>query len=267
MRSCYNRVINAPVFSGIERTAANVVHPGKGRPTVLVVEDDDNVRRLIDAYFQHEGFDVVVAADGEQALAVFRTDLPDVVILDLMLPKLDGWEVCRRIRAQSRTPVIMLSARDDEEDRIKGLEYGADDYVTKPFSPRELVLRVHAVLRRTGARTQTVGTNLRYPGLEIDYRGRRCLVDGVEVELTKREFDLLWHLARHPGQAFERQQLLQHVWGYDFGGDTRTIDVHVTRLREKLEGSGGHKYLHTVWGVGYKFEALASESPDGGAGP
>lgn len=248
----------------------------KTRPRVLVVEDEENVRRLIDAYFQHEGFDVIGAADGEEALDAFVRTSPDVVILDVMLPRVDGWDVCRRIRARSRTPIIMLSALGAEDDRIKGFEYGADDYVTKPFSPKELVLRVRAVLRRARTLTAAEGTTLRYPGLTIDRRSRRCVVDGQAVELTRREFDLLWYLARHPGQAFEREPLLQHVWGYDFGGDVRTIDVHVTRLREKLEGAGAYKYLHTVWGVGYKFDAAptaaAVEPPtrtgpgEGGAG-
>lgn len=240
--------------------------PGMGesalrRPKVLVVEDEENVRRLIDAYLQHEGFDVVGASDGAEALQLLGQTSPDVVILDVMLPKVDGWEVCRRIRDQSRIPVIMLSARGAEQDRIKGLEYGADDYITKPFSPKELVLRVRAVLRRARP-VASVGERavLRYPGLEIDRRSRRCTAAGRVVELTRREFDLLWHLARHPGRAFERESLLQQVWGYDFHGDARTIDVHVTRLREKLEDTGSYKYLHTVWGVGYKFDVLA---PDG----
>lgn len=229
------------------------------RPKVLIVEDEENVRRLIAAYLEHEGFDVISAADGAEAMDGFAKAAPDVVILDVMLPRLDGWDVCRRIRARARTPIIMLSARGAEDDRIKGFEYGADDYVTKPFSPKELVLRVQAVLRRVRAAPGTDGAKLMYPGLEIDRRSRRCHVNGRAAQLTRREFDLLWHLARHPGQTFEREPLLQHVWGYDFDGDARTIDVHVTRLREKIEGEGAHKYLHTVWGVGYKFEVVSAQ--------
>lgn len=232
--------------------------PDAGRPKVLVVEDETNVRRLIGAYLRHEGFDVVDAADGVEAVDVFGRTAPDAVILDVMLPGMDGWDVCRRIRARSRVPIIMLSARGAEEDRIKGFEYGADDYVTKPFSPKELVLRVQAVLRRERAFPEKDGARLRYPGLDIDRRGRQCVVDGETVNLTRREFELLWHLARHPGQVLERESLLQHVWGYDYDGDARTIDVHVTRLREKLEGAGPYKYVHTVWGVGYKFEPAPS---------
>lgn len=234
------------------------------RPKVLVVEDDENVRRLIGAYFRHEGFAVVDASDGKEALDIFAAESPDAVLLDVMLPGMDGWSVCRRLRGRSRSvPIIMLSARGAEDDRIKGFEFGADDYVTKPFSPRELVLRVRAVLRRAGGAPAAEGSRLHYPDLEIDRRSRRCLVAGRPVDLTRREFDLLWHLARHPGQALERDSLLQHVWGYDFDGDRRTVDVHVTRLRDKLEAPGGRKYLHTVWGVGYKFEAIpAAATPD-----
>lgn len=231
------------------------------RPRVLVVEDEENLLRLISAYLQHEGFDIVTAADGKQALTVFEQTAPDLVILDVMLPVIDGWDVCRRIRAGHDTPIIMLTARGQEVDRIHGLELGADDYVTKPFSPKELVLRVHAVLRRTGDQAAVDEELLQYPGLEIDRSRRRCIAAGRPVELTRREFDLLWHIARDPGRAFEREQLLRQVWGYDYVGDTRTIDVHITRLREKIEGRPDdpppkYRYLHTVWGVGYKFDVV-----------
>lgn len=233
------------------------------QPRVLVVEDDENVRRLIEAYLQREGFDIVTAADGEQGWRVFQKSSPDLVLLDIMLPKLDGWELCERIRSFHSTPVIMLTARGEELDRIRGLELGADDYITKPFSPKELVLRVQAVLRRANGAEQPEKKRLHFPGLTIDYQRRLCRVGGDTVRLTKREFDLLWHMVRHPGQAFEREQLLRQVWGYDFVGDARTIDVHITRLREKLHGKNEevpYEYLHTVWGVGYKFEVMDAET-------
>jgi len=222
---------------------------------VLVVEDEENVRRLIAAYLEREGFDVIAAADGHDALDAFRRAQPDLVILDLMLPGVDGWEVCRRIRSGYDTPVIMLTARGEELDRIKGFELGADDYITKPFSPRELVLRVRAVLRRVGEAGGRNPERLRFPGLEIDRVRRTCRAGGRPVELTRREFDLLWFMAASRGRALEREELLMQLWGYDYAGDPRTIDVHVTRLRDKLE-KHGWKYLHTVWGVGYKFEPV-----------
>lgn len=245
----------------------------RGEPTVLLVEDDENVRRLIGAYLEREGFSVHTAADGAAALELFHSESPHLIILDLMLPKIDGWEVCRRIRSgeprTAGTPIIMLTARGEERDRIEGLEIGADDYVTKPFSPKELVLRVRAILRRSGAAPDADDkVELVYPGLEINGLQRICTVNGNEVELTRREFDLLWHLAHHPGQAFERDQLLEQVWGYDFAGRHRTVDVHITRIREKIERGGSdspYTYIQTVWGIGYKFEVLPAP-PGGGVG-
>src|SRR5690606_11229328 len=183
----------------------------------------------------------------------------DLVLLDVMLPGIDGWEVCRRIRAAGDTPVIMLTARDSELDRVLGLELGADDYVTKPFSPRELVLRVLAVLRR--CRGRPADECLEFPGLVLDGRQRTARLNGEEISLTRREFDLLWHLARHSGTAFERHLLIERIWGFDFTGDERTVDVHITRLREKIQPPGSsRRYLHTVWGVGYKFEVREGAS-------
>lgn len=228
------------------------------RARVLVVEDEINVGRLVALYLEREGFEVRIATDGEEALAAFREQRPDLVLLDLMLPKVDGWEVCKRLRRLTDVPVIMLTARGDEVDRLLGLELGADDYVTKPFSPRELVLRVKAVLRRAGKGDDP--EVLRFPGLEIDGKKRQVRVNDREVALTRREFDLLWHLASHEGRAFDREQLLEQVWGYEYTGDVRTIDVHITRIREKIEDGSVPRYIHTVWGIGYKFQVS-----DGGA--
>lgn len=228
------------------------------RARVLVVEDEINVGRLVELYLEREGFEVRIATDGEEALTAFREQRPDLVLLDLMLPKVDGWEVCKRLRRLTDVPVIMLTARGDEVDRLLGLELGADDYVTKPFSPRELVLRVKAVLRRVGKGGDP--EVLRFPGLEIDGKKRQVRVNDREVSLTRREFDLLWHLASHEGRAFDREQLLEQVWGYEYTGDARTIDVHITRIREKIEDGSVPRYIHTVWGIGYKFQVS-----DGGA--
>lgn len=227
---------------------------------VLVVEDESNVSRLIRVYLEREGYETHVAQDGHSALELFAEVEPDLVLLDLMLPGLDGWGVCRRIRDESDVPIIMLTARSDEVDRVLGLELGADDYVTKPFSPRELILRVKAVLRRTGGESLDV---LEFPGLVINGAQRTAWAGGNELSLTRKEFDLLWHLAAHAGRAFDREQLLEQVWGYDYTGDGRTIDVHITRLRDKLEEAQTdgrpRKYLHTIWGIGYKFDAKETD--------
>lgn len=200
---------------------------------ILLVDDDEKIREILRAYLQRDGYGVEEVADGEEALTAFDHTRPDLVILDLMLPGLDGWEVCKRIRAKSRVPIIMLTARGEEFDKVLGLELGADDYVSKPFSPRELTARVKAVLRRTDAGPSPEET-LRFPDLEIDRASRRAFYNGKEVFLTPKEFDLLWFLASNPGRVFSREQLLEKVWGYDYFGDTRTVDTHIKRLREKL---------------------------------
>ncbi|MCQ9182999.1 response regulator transcription factor [Streptomyces sp. IBSBF 2953] len=237
---------------------------------VLVVDDDPTVSEVVAGYLDRAGFAVDVAADGPTAVAQAARRKPDLVVLDLMLPGMDGLEVCRRIRAAAPLPVIMLTARGDEEDRILGLEVGADDYVTKPFSPRELVLRVESVLRRSGAPTAApVGAPepwLRSGPLALDPRARRVTRDGVELALTIREFDLLEFFIRHPGRATSREQLMQRVWGWEFG-DLSTVTVHVRRLREKVEDDPARpRLISTVWGVGYRFDAPGSQEGEAGDG-
>ncbi len=223
---------------------------------VLVVDDDDNVVRLISLYLKQEGYSVFEAADGKEALRLHRRHRPDLVVLDIMLPKMDGWEVCRRLREQHSTPIIMLTARDDDSDKVLGLELGADDYVTKPFNPRELVARVKAVLRRLRASDgEEEGEVLQYRQLYLNRTERRCCVGGSEIPLTAKEFDLLWLLAGHPRRVFSREQFLQQVWGYHYTGDTRTVDTHIKRLRKKLSVAEDPDWeIATVWGIGYRFE-------------
>ncbi|MFE2261249.1 response regulator [Streptomyces griseosporeus] len=225
---------------------------------VLVVDDDPTVAEVVSGYLDRAGYVVDRVGDGPAALARAAAHWPDLVVLDLMLPGMDGLEVCRRMRGHGPVPVIMLTARGDEDDRILGLEVGADDYVTKPFSPRELVLRVESVLRRT--RPAAAPGVLRAGGLEVDPAGRRAAKDGGELALTIREFDLLAFFLRHPGRAFTREELMREVWGWDFG-DLSTVTVHVRRLRGKVEDDPARpRLIQTVWGVGYRFEAAANGS-------
>jgi DNA-binding response OmpR family regulator len=223
--------------------------------SILVVDDEPIVREVLSRYLSLEGFDVVVAADGEGALDLFHRSAPALVLLDLMLPKVDGYEVFRRIRdGGDGTPVIMLTARGDEVDRVVGLESGADDYVAKPFSPREVVARVRAVLRRSGAEA-TSRSVLDFGRIRIDAGRREVLVDGEPVRLTRTEFDLLTSMASRPGTTFTRAQLLRDVWDFAWDGDSTTVTVHVRRIREKIEADpSAPKHLVTVWGVGYRFE-------------
>ena len=222
---------------------------------VLIVDDEPNIREVVGLYLRRDGHTVVSATDGEEALEVFRESEPDLVVLDLMLPKISGLEVCRRMRADRRVPLIMLTARGEEEERIVGLSLGADDYVVKPFSPRELAARVAAVLRRVEESSGDVDQKvLSFDGLRIDPNTREILVRGEPATLTAREFDLLHHLASSPGRVYTRDQLMELVWGYTFSADTSTVTVHVRRLREKVEPDPARpRYLQTVWGVGYKF--------------
>ncbi len=221
---------------------------------VLVVDDEPNIREVVELYLRRDGHAVVAAADGEEALDLYRRTEPDLVVLDLMLPRVSGVEVCRRIQAERRVPLIMLTARGEEEDRIVGLGLGADDYVVKPFSPRELAARVGAVLRRVGETSSEGEKVLAFDGLRIDPGTREVFVWGDPVALTAREFDLLHHLASSPGRVYTRDQLMQTVWGYTFAAETSTVTVHVRRLREKIEPDPARpRYLQTVWGVGYKF--------------
>ena len=222
--------------------------------TVLVVDDDPTLRETLAWNLEQEGYRVVVAADGRQALERFRTDRPDLVLLDVMLPEISGVEVCRRMRVDSDVPILMLTARDSEVDKVVGLEVGADDYVTKPFSLRELQARVRALLRRADMRVpaDAPGPPVQVGAAEVDLAGRRLLRDGRAVAITPRAFDLLAFLVRHRGQAFTREQLLEHVWGYEFAGETRTVDVHVHWLRQLIEDDPARPgLLETIRGVGY----------------
>jgi DNA-binding response OmpR family regulator len=223
---------------------------------VLVVEDDRTVAEVVTRYLEREGFAVESVGDGHEALARADAQLPDLVVLDIMLPGLDGLEVCRRLRSRAPIPVVMLTARGSEEDKVLGLELGADDYVSKPFSPRELTARVKAVLRRAGSPLDDLdraGT-LEYDGLRIDLGAREARVRDELATLTAREFELLAFLARHPRQVFRRDELLEHVWGYTYG-DTSTVTVHIRRLREKIEENPSEpRRITTVWGVGYRFD-------------
>ncbi len=226
---------------------------GQGRK-VLVVDDEESVRELIELYLTKEGYEVLLAKDGKEALRLNGESHPDLIVLDLMLPGMDGWEVCRQIRSTSRVPIIMLTARSEEVDRVVGLELGADDYVVKPFSPREMVARVKAVLRR-GAAGPGEQETLTFPGLRIDRTQHQLDVDGEEVHLTPTEFRLLWCLASQPGRVFSRADLLDKIWGYDSESDARTVDVHIKRLRQKTKAAEKKSFaITTVWGLGYKFE-------------
>ncbi len=225
---------------------------------ILVVDDEQAVGEILRLYLEREGFEVTVVYDGEAALEAVRRHPFDLILLDLMLPKKDGWTVCREIRSFSSVPIIMLTARGEEVDRVLGLELGADDYVPKPFSPREVVARVKAVLRRSKAQEHPRHRVIDLGPLRIDYEARKVLVHGTPVNLTPKEFDLLYFLALHPERVFTREKLLEEIWGYDFPGDTRTVDTHIKRLREKLEEAGAPPFIKTVWGLGYKLEPGAS---------
>ncbi|WP_350340655.1 response regulator transcription factor [Candidatus Solincola tengchongensis] len=220
---------------------------------VLVVDDEPNIVELARLYLEKEGFRVAEARSGEEALRLFEELHPTLMVLDIMIPEPDGWEVCRRIRSRSTLPIIMLTAREDEVDKVVGLELGADDYLTKPFSPRELVARVKAVLRRTSLSGEPRDV-LHVDDLVIDSSRRKVFQREREVELTPREFDLLYTLALNRGIVLSREKLLERVWGYDYYGDTRTVDVHIRHIRDKLgDNPQEPRYLETVWGVGYKF--------------
>jgi len=221
---------------------------------ILIVDDDPNIRQLVNLYLEKEGFEVLMADRGDTALEQFRKGTPDLILLDLMLPGMDGWQVCRAIRQISNIPIIMLSAKDETFDKVLGLELGADDYVTKPFEGKELVARVKAVLRRAGT-GETEKDTLSFPGLTISQEKYEVHFQGKVVEMPPKELEVLYFLAAHQNRVFTREQLLEQVWGFDFFGDSRTVDVHIKRLREKLQGSEALGWqIRTVWGVGYKFE-------------
>ena len=222
---------------------------------ILVVEDEAIVAEVVERFLRREGYETLVVGDGREALKALGNFIPDLIVLDVMLPEVDGLEVCRQVRSRGETPIIMLTARGEETDKVLGLGLGADDYVTKPFSPRELAARVQAVLRRARPLAGADAETLRFGALRISARTRVVDRDGVDLRLTAREFDLLLYLARNASQVFSRDQLLDAVWDYDFAGDPGTVTVHMRRLREKIEEDAGRpRYLKTVWGVGYKFE-------------
>ncbi len=222
---------------------------------ILIVDDEKNICELIRLYLEKEGYKTVLAYDGEQALSVFEEEKPDMVLLDVMMPKADGWQVCRTIRAKSAVPVIMLTAKGETIDKVLGLEFGADDYIVKPFDPKELVARIKAVLRRyrSDSDKKQDDNEIIYDGLKINFSTYEVFLDGKLVEMPPKEFELLYFLAKNPNKVYTRNQLLDEVWGYEFFGDSRTVDVHIKRIREKLENKERNWKLKTVWSVGYKF--------------
>ena len=222
--------------------------------TVLIVEDDRNIADLLRLYLEKEGYEVTIAPDGGKGVERFREVKPDLVLLDLMLPVLDGWGVLRAIRQDSKTPVIMLTAKGELNDKVSGLKMGADDYVTKPFEMKEVLARIEAVLRRSGIEPERSSRRLTFDKLIIDMDAFELTVDGKKIPTPPKEMELLYHLASSPNRVYTRNQLLDEVWGFDYFGDTRTVDVHIKRLREKLEGVSDQWELKTVWSVGYKFE-------------
>lgn len=222
---------------------------------ILVVDDDKNICELLRLYLEKEGFAPVIANDGEEAVAKFESENPDLIILDIMMPKLDGWQVCREIRKKSEVPIIMLTAKSETFDKVLGLELGADDYVVKPFEAKEIVARIKAVLRRAGGQAaEPAVKEVKYDKLIVNMTKYELRVDGKQVDTPPKELELLYHLASNPNRVYTRDQLLDEVWGFEYYGDSRTVDVHVKRLREKLEGVSPEWSLKTVWGVGYKFE-------------
>lgn len=220
---------------------------------ILVVDDELNICELLKLYLENEGYTVFTANDGQAAVTAFQQKAPDLVLLDIMLPKMDGWQVCREIRKTSSAPIIMLTAKGETIDKVAGLEMGADDYIVKPFEMKELLARVHAVLRRLGG-DEAKARRLTFDGLVINLDSYELEVRGKRVDTPPKELELLFHLASSPNRVFTRNQLLDEVWGFDYFGDSRTVDVHIKRLREKLEGVSDQWSLKTVWGVGYKFE-------------
>ena len=220
---------------------------------ILIVEDDANIADLLRLYLEKEGYQIAIASDGGKGVEQFRRFQPDLILLDLMLPVLDGWGVCRAIRSESQVPIIMLTAKSEVNDRITGLEMGADDYLVKPFEMKELMARINAVLRRSEIPDDT-RKRLTFDKLIIDLDSYELIVDGKSIDTPPKELELLYHLASTPNRVYTRNQLLDEVWGFDYFGDSRTVDVHIKRLREKVENVSDQWSLKTVWGVGYKFE-------------
>ena len=225
--------------------------------SVLIVEDDRNIAELLQMYLEKEGYSVTTASDGGKGLEKFRAIKPDLVLLDVMMPVMDGWTLCRTIRAESQTPMIMLTAKGETDDKVTGLKTGADDYITKPFEMKEVLARIEAVLRRTGnVSVEKKARRLVFEKLVIDMDAFELIIDGKKIDTPPKEMELLFYLASSPNRVYTRNQLLDEVWGFDYFGDSRTVDVHVKRLREKLEVVSENWSLKTVWGVGYKFEVL-----------
>ena len=221
---------------------------------VLIADDDSNISELIKVYFEKDGFETVTARNGKEAVELFKSEAPSIVILDVMMPEMDGWQVCREIRRVSNIPIIMLTAKGETFDKVLGLELGADDYMVKPFDPKELIARVKAVLRRSETKEVSAEKELVFPNLTINLTNYELKINGNITEVPPKELELLYFLASNPNRVFTREQLLEQVWGFDYFGDSRTVDVHIKRLREKLEGAEANWQLKTVWGVGYKFE-------------
>lgn len=227
------------------------------REKILIADDDKNIAELLRLYLEKEGFSSVIAADGNEALELFRRESPDLILLDIMMPELDGWQVCREIRKTSECPIIMITAKGEVFDKVLGLELGADDYVVKPFDGKEVVARVKAVLRRIGLPSSAdADKEVSFDKLSVNMTRYELRVDGKIVDTPPKELELLYHLATNPNKVFTRDQLLDEVWGFEYYGDSRTVDVHVKRLREKLEGVSEKWSLRTVWGVGYKFALI-----------
>ena len=224
--------------------------------SVLIVEDDKNIQSLLQMYLEKEGYAVTVADDGGEGMIKYHNSKPDLVLLDVMMPVMDGWTVCKMIRAEDQTPIIMLTAKAETDDKVNGLRYGADDYITKPFEMKEVLARIEAVLRRTGGSVEQKARRLTFDNLTIDMDAFELTVAGKKIDTPPKEMELLFYLASTPNRVYTRNQLLDEVWGFDYFGDSRTVDVHVKRLREKLEGVSESWSLKTVWGVGYKFEVL-----------
>ena len=226
---------------------------------ILIVDDEKNIVELIRLYMEKEGFETVCAYTGDEALSKFRGEKPDLIVLDLMLPGVDGWQVCREIRQTSQVPIIMLTAKSETFDKVLGLELGADDYMTKPFEAKELLARVKAVLRRMGNGEERKESQVAFKNLSINIENYELWISGKQIDAPPKEIELLYFLASNPNRVYTREQLLEEVWGFDYFGDSRTVDVHIKRLREKLEGAEGDWQLKTVWGVGYKFDTKRQE--------
>lgn len=224
--------------------------------TILLIEDDRNITELLQLYLEKEGYAVITAPDGRQGLDKFHAATPDLILLDVMMPVMNGWDTCRAIRAESQVPIIMLTAKSETDDKVMGLKAGADDYITKPFEMKEVLARIEAILRRAGTTHTPHSNRITFDRLVVDMDAFELIVDGKKVDAPPKEMELLYYLASTPNRVYTRNQLLDEVWGFDYFGDSRTVDVHVKRLREKLEGVSEKWCLKTVWGVGYKFEVL-----------